>query len=145
MTMIASMRLLLAATMLLVAGCATGPMYSEMKSKITPLAAGQGRVFVYRDSSLGAAITPKVNINGKVVGVSRGNGFFYTDLPAGEYRLAAETEVERSLTFSLAAGETKYVRASISLGFFVGRLNFDLVNRTEGEQALGSLAYSPEL
>jgi hypothetical protein len=139
------MRFLLVATMLLVAGCATGPKYSEMKSKIAPPAAGQGRVFVYRDSSLGAAITPKVTINGKVVGVSRGNGFFYVDLPPGEYRLAAETEVERSLSFSLAAGETKYVSASMSLGLFVGRLNFDLVNQAAGEQALESLAYSPEL
>ena len=143
--MITAFRLLVVTAVLLVSGCATGPMYSEMKSKIAPLAAGQGRVFVYRDSSFGAAVTPKVTINGKVVGVTRGNGFFYTDLPAGDYRLAAETEVERSLTFSLAAGETKYVKASISFGVLVGRINFDLVNATAGEEAIQSLAYSPEL
>jgi hypothetical protein len=129
----------------LAAGCATGPKFSEMKSKIAPLAAGQGRVFVYRDSAFGAAITPNVTINGKVVGVSRANGFFYTDLPAGDYRLAAATEVERSITFSLAAGESKYVKASISFGIIAGRINFDLVNPAAGEQDLQSLAYSPEL
>jgi uncharacterized lipoprotein YajG len=138
-------RFLIVAAMLLMAGCATGPKFSEMQSKIGPLAAGQGRVYVYRDSAFGAAITPNVTINGKVVGVSRANGFFYTDLPAGNYRLAAETEVERSITFTLAAGESKYVKASMSFGIVAGRINFDLVNQAAGHQDLQSLAYSPEL
>jgi len=120
-------------------------MYSEMKGKIAPLRSDEGRVFVYRDSSLGAAVTPSVAINGKIVGVSRSNGFFYSDLPPGNYKISAETEVERSLSFTLAAGETKYVRASMSFGILVGRLNFDLVNQAAGEEALQGLAYSPEI
>lgn len=131
--------------LLLLAGCATGPKYSEMKGSIPPLRSDQGRVFVYRDSSFGAAISPSVAINGKIVGVSRANGFFYTDLPAGNYRMSAETEVERSLTFTLATGEIKYVKASISFGIIAGRINFDLVNQAAGEEALLGLAYSPEL
>jgi hypothetical protein len=137
--------LIAVAALLLVAGCATGPKFSEMQSKIGPIATGQGRVFVYRDSAFGAAITPNVAINGKVVGVSRANGFFYADLPAGDHRLSAATEVERSLTFTLKAGETKYVKASISFGIVAGRINFDLVNPAAGAQDLQSLAYSPEL
>lgn len=132
-------------TLLVLAGCATGPKYSEMKSTIPVLRSDQGRVFVYRDSSFGAAITPSVAINGQIVGVSRANGFFYADLPAGNYRMSAETEVERSLTFTLAAREVRYVRASISFGLIAGRINFDLVNQAAGEEALQGLAYSPEL
>jgi hypothetical protein len=129
---------------LMVTGCASGPKYAEMKSSIPALQASQGRVFVYRDSSFGAAITPNVAINGNVVGVSRANGFFFTDLPAGNYKLSAATEVERSLSFTLAAGEKKYVRASMSFGFVAGRINFDLINEAAGEAALVDLAYSPE-
>jgi hypothetical protein len=131
--------------LLVLAGCATGPKYSEMKGSIPSLRSDQGRVFVYRDSSFGAAITPSVAINDKIVGVSRANGFFYADLPPGNYRMAAETEVERSLTFTLAAGEVKYVKASMSFGIIAGRINFDLVNQAAGEEALHGLAYSPEL
>lgn len=131
--------------LLLLAGCATGPKYSEMKGTIPPLRSDQGRVFVYRDSSFGAAITPSVSINNKIVGVSRANGFFYADLPAGNYRMSAGTEVERSLTFTLATGEVKYVKASISFGIIAGRINFDLVNQAAGEDALQGLAYSPDL
>ena len=58
---------------------------------------------------------------------------------------SAQTEVERSLSFSLAPGEKKYVKASISFGLVVGRINFGLVNEAAGEAALEGLAYSPEL
>jgi Protein of unknown function (DUF2846) len=126
----------------LVAGCASGPKYTEIKGKIPSLQSGQGRVFVYRDSTFGAAVTPDVLINGKVVGVSRANGFFYTDLPAGNHKLSAGTEVERSLSFTLASGENKYVRSSMSFGVMVGRINFDLVNQAAGEAALADLAYT---
>jgi hypothetical protein len=136
--------LLIAGLSLFVTACASGPKYSEVKNKIGPLQSGQGRVFVYRDSSFGAAITPTVTANGKPIGVSRANGFFYADLAAGDYKLAAGTEVERSLSFTLAHGEIKYVRAFISFGLLVGRINFDLVNAAAGEQALQELAYSPE-
>jgi hypothetical protein len=107
------------------------------------LNAGQGRVFVYRDSAFGAAIQPDVAINGKTVGVSRANGFFYTDLPAGQYKVSAQTEVERSLSFTLAPGEVKYVQTTISFGFLAGRMNFDLVNAAAGEAAIKDLAYAP--
>jgi hypothetical protein len=41
------------------------------------------------------------------------------------------TEVDRMVSFALAAGETKYLRTSPSFGVLVGRINFDLVNAPE--------------
>ena len=87
---------------------------------------------------------PQIAINGKTVGTSRANGFFFVDLPAGEHRVSASTEVERSLTLALAGGQTRYVRAYISFGLVVGRINFDLVNAEAGEAAVAGLAYSPD-
>jgi hypothetical protein len=125
-----------------IAGCASGPKYAEMKDKIPALKAGEGRVYVYRDSLLGAALTPSVYLNGKEVGISRANGFFYIDQPVGEYKLSASTEVERSVSFALAAGETKFVKVSISLGLIAGRPNFELVNAVGGQTAIEGLAYT---
>jgi hypothetical protein len=136
--------LVIAAASILAAGCATGPSFNEMKSKIPALGKDTGRVFIYRDSSFGAAMQPQIAINGKTVGTSRANGFFFVDLPAGEHRVSAATEVERSLTLALAGGQTRYVRAYISFGLVVGRINFDLVNPEAGEAALVGLAYSPD-
>jgi Protein of unknown function (DUF2846) len=126
----------------LIAGCASGPKYSEMKSKIPAVKTGDGRIYVFRDSFFGAAMQPKVYLNGTEVGASKANGFFYVDRPAGEYKLANATEVERTLTFALGAGETKYVRSSISLGILAGRANFELAPAAEAQKAIEGLAYT---
>lgn len=113
-----------------------------MASKIPALKSDEGRIYVYRDSVFGAAITPAVYANGQEVGRSMANSFFYIDRPAGEYKISATTEVERSLSLALAPGETKYVKVSISMGLFAGRPNFELVNNAAAATALQSLAYS---
>ncbi len=123
-------------------GCATGPNFTETKSKMPALKAGEGRIFVYRDGIFGAAVKPRVMLNGTEVGVSAAKGFFYVDRPAGSYKISSSTEVERSVSFELSGGEQKYISSSISLGVLVGRLNFELVSQAVGEAALSSLAYT---
>jgi Protein of unknown function (DUF2846) len=126
----------------LLGACASGPKYAEMKSKIPVVKSGEGRIYVFRDSIFGAAIQPKVYLNGGEVGASKANGFFYVDRPAGEYKMANQTEVERSLTFVLEPGETKYVRSSISFGLIAGRANFELAPAAEAQKAIEGLSYT---
>jgi len=100
------------------AACASGPKHAEVASSIPGLKADQGRVYLYRSNSmLGAALQPNVLVNGKVMGESKPGGFFFVDLPAGPVEVSTSTEVEKKLTFQLAAGETRYVRCTI--GFVV--------------------------
>ena len=66
------------------AGCAaTGPKFSEVGASLPPLAAGQARVFIYRDSIIGAALKPDVRIDGQVIGPMQPNSFIFADVPAG--------------------------------------------------------------
>ena len=59
------------------AGCASGPTYSEVSSKILPIPAAEGRIYFFRSSSmLGAAVQPDVRLDGEVVGTSKPGGFF---------------------------------------------------------------------
>jgi hypothetical protein len=46
-------------------GCASGPKYAEVAQTIPELSSDQGRIFIYRNSMLGAAITPDVKLNGE--------------------------------------------------------------------------------
>lgn len=125
-----------------VAGCASGPKFSEMQSKMPNVKSGEGRIYVYRDSSFGAAIVPAVYVNGEEVGRSLLNSFFYVDRAPGEYKVSSTTEVEKSVSLALAAGESKFVRVSIGMGLFAGRPNFELVNEAGARTALQSLSYS---
>ena len=137
-------RLILAiAAVALLAGCATGVKYSDMKQSIPALKAGDGRIYFYRRASMvGAAIQPDIQLNGQRVGESVPGGFFYLDRPAGNYEASSATEIERKLTFTLARGESKYIRTYTTFGVMAGRINFELMSPAEGEADLGSLAHT---
>lgn len=102
--------------------CASGPTYAEMKSKLPPIASGQGRVFVYRPSFVGAAVKPSVKIDERVVGTSEGQGFFYSDQPPGTHEVSATTEWKHKTPVVVARGQPSNVRCSMMIGIFVGHV-----------------------
>lgn len=125
------------------AGCASGVKYQDMASGIPSLKAGQGRVYFLRSSSMfGAAVQPDIRLNGEVVGESKPGGFFFVDRPAGNYTAAAATETEKVATFTLRAGETKYLRTSPSFGVLVGRIVVELEDPKQALAELPSLSYT---
>lgn len=127
----------------LMAGCASGVKHSEMASSIPSLKSGEGRVYFLRSASMfGAAIQPDIRLNNEVVGESKPGGFFFVDRPAGKYVAAAATETEKTLSFALDAGETKYVRSSPSMGLMVGRVVLELETPEKAKEELASLSYT---
>jgi hypothetical protein len=126
----------------LLAACASGPKHADVVASIPGLKADQGRVYVYRSNSMvGAAVQPKVVINGQPLGESKPGGFFFVDLPVGPVEVATSTEVEKKLTFVLAAGQTRYVRTAIGMGLLVGRVYPELVDNAEGSKAVAESSY----
>lgn len=113
--------------------CASGPTYAEMKSKLPPIANGHGRVFVYRPSFVGAAVKPSVKIDERVVGTSEGQGFFYSDQPAGTHEVSATTEWKHKAPVVVASGQPSYVRCSMMIGLFVGHVMPKQVSSETGE------------
>lgn len=124
-------------------GCsATGPRFSEVSKDLPSLGENEGRIYFFRNSFMGAAVQPEVSVNGRVVGKSQPNSFFFLDRPAGSYRATARTEAEGSIDIVLRPQQTAYVQMSISMGFMVGHPAFQRVGESEGRSALPSLAYS---
>ena len=135
----------LVATFALVAlaGCASGPKYSEQAASMPSVKPGEGRIFFYRESSMvGAAIQPDIRLNGEVVGSSKPGGYFWVDRPAGQYTAAASTETEKTASFALAAGETKYIKGSPQMGLMVGRIVLSVESPDTARPALMSLSYT---
>lgn len=137
-------RAALFATVALLAGCAaTGAKHSELAAQMPALKAGEGRIYFFRsDTMLGAAVQADIRLNGQVVGKSQRGGFFYVDRPVGSYSATAATETEKALTFALQAGETKYVRSSVSMGVMVGRVNLELETPEKAKAELAGLSYT---
>jgi hypothetical protein len=128
----------------LIAGCAaTGIKHEELAKSMPAIKAGEGRIYFMRsDSMFGAAVQPDIKLNGQVVGQSKPGGFFYVDRPAGNYAATSATETEKSLTFALQAGETKYVRSSVQMGVMVGRVVLDLETPEKAKTELAGLSYT---
>jgi hypothetical protein len=139
--------LVLGAMAFMLAGCAaTGARYGDVAASFPAVAKDKGRVFFYRSNTmLGAAITADIHMNGKVVGRSQRGGFFYVDTNPGNQTVLTSTEVERKLTFTLARGETKYVRTGVSVGILAGRINPTLVGAGEAKTELADLSHNTGL
>ena len=98
---------------LLLSGCAstpetTGPTYGEISHLFPALKPGEGRVFFFRERSRRGNPTG-VTLNDEYVGPAKAGTFFYVDRPAGSYTAKARIEWEMRVSFTLTAGETKYI------------------------------------
>lgn len=126
----------------LLSACASGPKLAEVQASIPNLKSDQGRIYFYRSSSIvGAAIQPSINLNGAVVGDSKPGGFFFVDQAPGPKEVSTTTEVEKKLTFTLEAGQTRYVKTTIGFGVVAGRVYPELVDNATGEKELQETSY----
>lgn len=57
--------------------------------------------------------------------------------------MSTATETEKTLSFALDAGETKYVRTSPSLALLVGRVVPELETPEKAQAELPSLSFAP--
>jgi hypothetical protein len=117
---------------LTLSACASGVKFIEMSPSTMSKDQDSGRIFFYRTTVLGVALQPDVNLNGTKVGNAVAQGFFYVDRPPGNYEVVTSTEVDRKVTFVLEKGQTRFVRFSVSMGFFVGHVYGELVDSAEG-------------
>ncbi len=131
-------------SVLLLVSCASGPKYTEMAKTIPDLDPDKGRIYVYRDSVLGAAIQPDVKLNGEVIGSAVPQGFYFVDRLPGDYKMMTSTEVDRTLSFVLEEGQTRYVRLNISIGFFVGHVYPELVDDAVAKKEIAECSYVEE-
>lgn len=132
--------LLLAACFLF--GCASGQKFTELQPSMVAENPEVGRLFFYRTSVLGAALQPDVLLNGYKVGNAVAQGFFFVDRPPGNYVVATSTEVERKLSFTLDKRQTRYVKFSVSMGFFVGHVYGELVENSIASEEIKDCKYT---
>ena len=107
--------LVLFTALLCLSGCGSAPSYDLEVAGVRRLQGIDGRLFVYRLSGDGDKITSGVRVDDEVVGRAVPGGFFYVDLPAGDYRVAASRNTDHVVPLRLAAGETRYIRVDLWL------------------------------
>jgi hypothetical protein len=130
---------------LLLSSCASiNPKYGVLKPNLPEINTETGRVFFYRPVGFGGAVQPVIKLNGKEIGESLPMAFFFLDLPPGNYTAEVSTEVTRTVSFTLEKREVRYIRFYVTMGFFIGHVNGELVSEKLALEELENCRYSTD-
>ena len=130
---------------LLVSGCASVDMASKAESakakEFNPPSQGNAGVYVYRDSFVGKALKKDVWIDGKCIGESAPDVFFYTEVEGGKsHKVDTESEFSpNTLGLVFEAGKNYFIRQFIKMGVFVGGAGLEQIPEEQGKIAVAKL------
>lgn len=90
---------------------------------------------------MGAALKKDIWVNGKCVGESAPNVFFYEEVKGGqEHTIATESEFSpNEIKLAVVEGINYFIRQYIKMGAFVGGADLEVVGEADGKQAINSL------
>ncbi|MGW8248603.1 MAG: DUF2846 domain-containing protein [Acidiferrobacterales bacterium] len=135
--------LMLAASVLLMTGCATtlGPQFES----VTTIPSGKALIYIYRTPQfVGSGVAFDIHHDDKVVTRLVSGGYYPYITDPGVIRLWAKTEAESSVTLYMRSGETRYVKGAIGIGFFMGRPKLDVVDNVTGAKEIAECKLIPE-
>lgn len=129
----------------LISGCASVDMASQAESskakEFNPPTQGNAGVYVYRDSFIGKALKKDVWIDGKCIGESAPDVFFYTEVEGGKsHKIDTESEFSpNTLELLFEAGKNYFIRQFIKIGVFVGGAGLEQIPEEQGKTAVAKL------
>lgn len=129
----------------LFSGCASVQMTSKAESakakEFNAPSEGNAGVYLYRNSLVGQALKKDIWIDGKCVGESAPDVFFYTEVEGGKlHKIDTESEFSpNTLELMLEAGKNYFVRQFIKFGVFVGGAGLELVPEEQGRADIAKL------
>ncbi len=129
----------------LFAGCASVPMEnSEVSDKaktFTPPSNGNAALYIYRSGSFGGALKKDVWVDGKCIGETAPNIFFYEEVQGGAgHKISTESEFSpNDLLVNAERGKNYFVQQYIKMGVFVGGAGLELVDEDKGKKEVAEL------
>ncbi len=98
-------------------------------------------MYIYRSGSLGGALKKDIWVDGKCIGESAPNVFFYDEVQGDvEHTISTESEFSpNDLRITTVSGRNYFIRQYIKLGVFVGGAGLELVNEEEGKEEVSKL------
>ena len=119
-------------------GCASiqkAPASMDAEAKQFKTNPSYAQVYVYRNETLGAALSMPVAVNGKLAGTTGPNSFFKFDLPQGKHVITSQGD-ESTLEIQTETNKNYYVWQEVKMGAFSGGSELQLVNESEGQKGV---------
>ena len=119
-------------------GCASinkAPASLDAEAKQFKPNPSYSQVYVYRNETLGAALSMPVTVNGKLAGTTGPNSFFKFDLPEGTHTITSQDD-ESVLKISTKKNEIYYVWQEVKMGAFSGGSKLQIVDEAKGQSGV---------
>jgi len=119
-------------------GCASinkAPASAEAESKQFSAKPDVSQVYVYRNETMGAAISMPVTVNGQLAGNTGPHSFFRFELQPGEHVITSQGNESR-LTLTTEAGRLYYVWQEVKMGAFAAGSKLQIVSDTVGQKGV---------
>lgn len=128
-------------TLFLFSGCATVPMepaaQDTARKQFSSPPQGFAGLYIYRNSTLGAALKKSLYIDDILIGETAPKTYFYKNIKPGNYQISTESEFSNnSLTLAAKEGQNYFVRQYIKFGLFVGGAGLRLISEEEGKKGV---------
>jgi hypothetical protein len=126
-------------------GCASvnmaGKEETDKAKQFTTPGAGNSGLYVYRNSAIGQSLKKDVWVDGKCLGESAPNVFFYEQVEGGKkHKIDTESEFSpNSLEVFMEAGKNYFVRQFIKMGAFVGGADLEQIPEAQGKADVAKL------
>jgi hypothetical protein len=104
-------------------------------------AAGNAGVYVDRNSFVGKALKKDLWVDGKCLGESASDVFFYTQVEGGKkHKIETESEFSpNAMEVFMEAGKNYFIRQFIKLGAFVGGADLEQIPEEQGKADVAKL------
>jgi uncharacterized protein YceK len=128
------------AAALLISGCASVEMASQAESskakEFNSPTQGNAGVYIYRNSWAGGALKKDIWIDGRCIGESAPDVFFYTEVDGGKtHKIDTESEFSpNALELVFESGKNYFIRQFIKMGLFVGGAGLEQIPEEQGKK-----------
>jgi len=117
-------------------GCASVPMESPEKDaemKLFKKPVDNAGLYIYRNETMGGGVKMDLKLDGKLIGESASETYFYQEVAPGKHEITSEAENTSTLTIDAMAGKLYYIWQEVKMGFLYARSKLQLVSEEEGQ------------
>tara|TARA_B100000768_G_C11023656_1_gene267142 strand:+ start:69 stop:518 length:450 start_codon:yes stop_codon:yes gene_type:complete len=139
-TLIRTTKIGLFFTLALMYGCASinsAPPEQDIAAKKFTKNPETSQVYVYRNETLGAALSMPVTVDGKLAGTTGPKSFFKFDLPAGNHTLTSQGS-KSILDIETQNGELYFIWQEVKMGAFSGGSELQVVDEAKGKKGVSA-------
>ena len=120
-------------------GCASVQMGSpsaDAQAKQFIATKDKAGIYIYRNETLGAAITMDVAVDNQLLGQTASKTYLYKEVTPGAHVIRSKAENTSELTIEAVAGKIYYVWQEVKMGFGSARSKLQLVDEATGQKGV---------